>query len=149
VAENRPPCNPAFKLGPFSPKAIDKVALEYGGKAAGRAQWPLRGSPNGRLVEHSQLEKTAADCYVARMVLELKLDLSDSLAQEARSKGLLEPPAVERMLRAELKRNRVDQLFAAADRLAAQKLPPLTEAEVETEIQAARSQRRAADASRR
>jgi hypothetical protein len=83
------------------------------------------------------------------MVLELKLDLSDSLAQEARSKGLLEPPAVERMLRAELKRNRVDQLFAAADRLAAWNLPPLTEAEVETEIQAARSQRRAADASRR
>ena len=83
------------------------------------------------------------------MVLELKLDLSDSLAQEARSKGLLEPPAVERMLRAELKRNRVDQLFAAADRLAARNLPPLTEAEVETEIQAARSQRRAADASRR
>ena len=83
------------------------------------------------------------------MVLELKLDLSESLALEAKNKGLLEPPAVERMLRAELKRNRVDQLFAAADRLAAQNLPPLTEAEVETEIQAARTQRHAADASRR
>ena len=82
-------------------------------------------------------------------MLELKLDLSESLAQEAKNKGLLEPPAVERMLRAELRRNRVDQLFAAADRLAAQSLPPLTEAEVETEIQAARLQRRAADASRR
>jgi hypothetical protein len=43
----------------------------------------------------------------------------------------------------------VDQLFAAADRLAAQDLPPLTEVEVETEIQAARSPRRTADASRR
>ena len=83
------------------------------------------------------------------MVLELKLDLSESLALEAKNKGLLEPPAVERMLRAELKRNRVDQLFAAADRLAAQNLPSLTEAEVETEIQSARSQRRATDASRR
>ena len=83
------------------------------------------------------------------MVLELKLDLSESLALEAKNKGLLEPPAVERMLRAELKRNRVDQLFAAADRLAAQNLPSLTEAEVETEIQAARTQRRATDASRR
>lgn len=83
------------------------------------------------------------------MVLELKLDLSESLALEAKNKGLLEPPAVERMLRAELKRNRVDQLFAAADRLAAQNLPPLTEAKVETEIQAARTQRRATDASRR
>ena len=83
------------------------------------------------------------------MVLELKLDLSESLAQEAKDKGLLEGPAVERMLRAELKRNRVDQLFAAADRLAAQNLPTLTEAEVEAEIQAARTQRRATDASRR
>jgi hypothetical protein len=82
------------------------------------------------------------------MVLELKLDLSDSLAQEAKSQGLLEPAAVERMLRAELKRSRVGQLFAAADNLAAQNLPPLTEAEVEAEIQAARSPRRAADASR-
>ena len=83
------------------------------------------------------------------MVLELKLDLSESLALEAKNKGLLEPPAVERMLRAELKRNRVDQLFAAADRLAAQNQPALTEAEVEAEIQAARTQRRAFDASRR
>ena len=83
------------------------------------------------------------------MVLELKLNLSESLALEARDKGLLEAPAVERMLRAELKRNRVDQLFAAADRLAAQNRPALTEAEVEAEIQAARTQRRAADASRR
>jgi hypothetical protein len=83
------------------------------------------------------------------MVLELKLNLSESLALEARDKGLLEAPAVERMLRAELKRNRVDQLFAAADRLAAQNPPALTEAEVEAEIQAARSQRRATDASRR
>jgi len=83
------------------------------------------------------------------MVLELKLDLSESLALEAKNKGLLEPPAVERMLRAELKRNRVDQLFAAADRLAAQNQPALTEAEVEAEIQAARTQRRATDASRR
>lgn len=83
------------------------------------------------------------------MVLELKLDLSEALAQEAKSKGLLEPPAVERMLRAELKRNRVDQLFAAADRLASQNLPPMTEAEVEAEIQAARAQRRASDANGR
>lgn len=83
------------------------------------------------------------------MVLELKVDLSETLAQEAKSKGLLESPAVERMLRAELKRSRVDQLFAAADRLAAQNLPPMTEAEVEAEIQAARAQRRASDANGR
>ena len=83
------------------------------------------------------------------MVLELKLNLSESLALEAKDKGLLEASAVERMLRAELKRNRVDQLFTAADRLAAQNQPALTEGEVEAEIHAARTQRRATDASRR
>jgi hypothetical protein len=83
------------------------------------------------------------------MVLELKVDLSEGLALEAKNKGLLESSAVERMLRAELKRTRVDQLFAAADRLAAQTLPPMTEAEVEAEIQAARAQRRDADANGR
>jgi hypothetical protein len=76
------------------------------------------------------------------MTLELKLTLSDSLAQEAKKKGLLESPALERMLRAELKRNKIDQLFAAADHLAAQEFPPLTEAEIEEEFQAARKQRR-------
>jgi len=94
-----------------------------------------------------------AKCEAARqflrMVLELKLDLSEAIAQEAKDKGLLESPAVERMLRAELKRSRVDQLFAAADRLAGQDVPSLTEAEVEAEIQAARAQRRAPDANGR
>ena len=83
------------------------------------------------------------------MVLELKITLSEALAQEARKRGLLESAAVERMLRAELKRSRVDQLFAAADRLAAQASPPLSDGEVEAEIQAARAERRAMDASRR
>jgi hypothetical protein len=82
------------------------------------------------------------------MVLELKLNLSESLANEAKARGLLEPPALERMLRAELKRNRVDQLFAAADKLAAQELPPMTGTELQAEIKAARAQRRAANASR-
>jgi hypothetical protein len=50
------------------------------------------------------------------------------------------------MIREEIRRRRVERLFAAADRLAAQENPPLTEAEVEAEIQAARAKRRAADA---
>lgn len=83
------------------------------------------------------------------MVLELKLNLADSVAQEAQAKGLLEPHALERMLRDELKRTRVEQLFAAADRLAAQDFPALTEAEVEQEIQAARAQRRSGHANGR
>ena len=113
-------------------------------------RWPPTGGLGGLgSLSIRSLKGLPPTVRFAHMVLELKLDLSDSLAQEARSRGLLEPPAVERMLRAELKRKRVDQLFAAADRLAAQNLPPLTEAEVETEIQVARAQRRVADASRR
>jgi hypothetical protein len=42
----------------------------------------------------------------------------------------------------------VGKLFAAADRLAESGAPPLTEAEVEAEIAAARRERRAPDASR-
>lgn len=78
--------------------------------------------------------------------LELRLTLPYSLAREAEAKGLLTPQALESLLRAELQRGRVNQLFQAAERLAT--LPPLTEAEVEAEIQAARAERRAARASR-
>jgi hypothetical protein len=95
------------------------------------------------------LESSEAVRYSPSVVLEIKLDLSESLAQEAKAKGLLESPAIERMLRAELKRSRVNNLFVAADRLAAQELPPLDETEVEKEIEAARTQRRPGNASRR
>lgn len=79
--------------------------------------------------------------------LELKLKLPDSLVREAEANGLLTSKAVEALLREEVRRRRVAQLFEAADRSAA--LPPLTEAEVETEIQAARAERRSSRASGR
>ena len=74
--------------------------------------------------------------------LELKLVLPDSLAREAEASGLLTPESIESLLRAELRRRRVNKLFAAADRLADLDTPPLTEAEIETEIAAARQSRR-------
>ena len=74
---------------------------------------------------------------------ELKVTLPEALAREAEAMGLLKPEALERLLREELRRRRAAQLFEAADRLAALDLPPLTEAEVETEIRAARRERRA------
>lgn len=73
----------------------------------------------------------------------LELKLPDSLAREAKAAGLLTPQAIERLLREEMRRRRVNPLFEAADRLAALDLPPLTEAKVETEIQAVRETRRA------
>jgi hypothetical protein len=97
------------------------------------------------------------DCDAAREIsmiteessveLELKLKLPGSLVREAEASGLLTSQALETLLREEVRRRRVAQLFEATDRLAA--LPPLTEAEVEAEIQAARAERRSAGASGR
>jgi len=79
--------------------------------------------------------------------LELKLDLPDSLAREAEANGLLTPEAIESLLRAEIRRRRVNKLFDAADSLAALD-SPVSEAEVEAEIAAVRQKRRSTDASR-
>jgi hypothetical protein len=80
------------------------------------------------------------------LMAEVVLTLSDNLAREAEANGLLKPESIAAMLRAEIRRRRVNKLFAAADSLAGLD-QPLTEAEVETEIAAARRER--FDASRR
>jgi post-segregation antitoxin (ccd killing protein) len=72
----------------------------------------------------------------------VNLELPDDLAREAEARGLLDSGAVERLLREELRRRRVDQLFQTADRLASLALQPLTEAEVQAEIESARKVRR-------
>lgn len=78
---------------------------------------------------------------------EIILTLPDNLAQEAEANGLLKPESITALLRAEMRRRRVNRLFAAADRLA-DLAQPLTEAEIEAEITAARQARRSSDASR-
>jgi hypothetical protein len=78
-----------------------------------------------------------------KVELEIRLNVPDSLAREVKDSGLLDPVALEILLREELRRRRVDRLFEAADRLAALPLAPLTDEEVESEIHAARTQRRA------
>jgi hypothetical protein len=82
-------------------------------------------------------------------MVQLDLKLPDSLAREAQAAGLLTPQAIEQLLREEIRRRRVSQMFEAADRLAALDAPPLTEAEVETEIQAVREARRSYSATGR
>ncbi len=79
----------------------------------------------------------------------LELILPDSLAREAEAAGLLTSQAIERLLREAVRRRRVEQFFDAADRLAALDLPPLTEDEIEAEIQAARIRGSAGGARRR
>jgi hypothetical protein len=70
---------------------------------------------------------------------EIKLDLPDNLAREAETNGLLRSEANESLLREEIRRRRVNNLFEAADRLAAEDAP-LIETEVEAEIAAVRHQ---------
>ena len=70
--------------------------------------------------------------------VDFKLALPEKLRQEAEKAGLLTPKAIERLLREEIRRRRVNHFFAAADCLAALDLPALTDVEVEAEIQKAR-----------
>jgi len=78
---------------------------------------------------------------------EIILELPEHLAREAEANGLLKPEFIASLLRAEIRRRKVNKLFAAADRLADLD-EPLTEAEIEAEIAAARKERRSTDASR-
>jgi hypothetical protein len=78
---------------------------------------------------------------------EIVLTLPDNLAQEAQANGLLKPDFIASLLRAEIRRRRVNKLFSAADRLADLD-EPITEAEVEAEIAAVRQERQLKDANR-
>jgi len=77
---------------------------------------------------------------------ELKLVLPEKLAREVEANGLLTAQALEALLWAEVRRRRINKLFEVADRLAGLDMLPLTEAEVEAEIAAARRERSVADA---
>ncbi|MHB1539926.1 MAG: hypothetical protein ACYCUE_06725 [Steroidobacteraceae bacterium] len=70
----------------------------------------------------------------------IQIDLPDATAQAAREAGLLTPQALEQLLREAMRKRQVDRLFAAMDKLAALE-PPMTEAEIDAEIDAARAER--------
>lgn len=74
---------------------------------------------------------------------EITMTLPDTLAQEARAAGLLTPQAIEAMLRERLRNRRINELFSAKDRMAAVGGQPMTEQEIQAEIEAARAERRA------
>lgn len=70
--------------------------------------------------------------------VDFKLSLPEKLRQEAEKAGLLTPKALERLLREEIRRRRAERLFAATDSLAGLDMPPLSDSEIEAEIQKAR-----------
>ena len=79
--------------------------------------------------------------------LEVKLNLPDSLANEARQAGLLTPEELERLLREALRARRVERLTAVRETLATNPLPPMTPEEIQAEIDDYRAQARRASGS--
>jgi hypothetical protein len=74
---------------------------------------------------------------------EVTVKLPDELAAEAKAAGLLQDAALERVFREALRKKAVSELFDALDEIEAAKLPPMTEEEIQAEIDAARAERRA------
>jgi hypothetical protein len=74
--------------------------------------------------------------------VEYTVALPEGLAREAEAAGLKMPEAVEALLREELKRRKIERLFAAADRIADLNIPPMTEEEIQAEVDAVRRARR-------
>jgi hypothetical protein len=72
----------------------------------------------------------------------LTVELPDVLVKEAGAAGLLSPDAIEAMLRENLRRLAVDDLFTAADKLSAAHFPPMTMEEIQAEVNAVRTQRK-------
>ena len=75
--------------------------------------------------------------------VEVKLDLPDQIAQEARREGLLTGQAIARLIEEAVRREAGKKLLDAMARLQAANVPPLTEADVAAEVQAVRAARRA------
>ena len=70
----------------------------------------------------------------------LTIDLPDELAVQARDARLFAPGAIEATLRENLRRRAADRLFEAANKLAGTAFPTMTMAEIQEEVNAARSQ---------
>ena len=79
--------------------------------------------------------------------LKFTIVLPDTLAREAEANGMLTSQFFESLLREEIRRRRIAQLFEAADRLSDIDISPLAGQEIEAEIQAVREARRSIDAS--
>lgn len=74
---------------------------------------------------------------------EVTVKLPDELAAEAKAAGLLQDAALEKVFREALREKAIRELFVALDGIEAAKLPPMTEKEIQAEIDAARAERQA------
>jgi cytochrome P450 len=76
--------------------------------------------------------------------LKLNLNLPDQILQEAQRAGLLTEQAIERLIEQAVRLEAGKQLLEAMQRLREANVPPLTEEEIEAEVQAVRAAQRAA-----
>ena len=79
--------------------------------------------------------------------LELKLNLPDQVARDAQAAGLLTEQELERLVREALRARSLERLDAVTAKLAADPLPPMSESEIQAEIEAYRAEKRAASGS--
>ena len=75
-------------------------------------------------------------------ILEVKLNLPDSLAQEATRMGLLSPDSLQAMLREAVRSRHITTLTEARRKIAAAGVAPMTMEEIQAEIDADRAERR-------
>ena len=76
------------------------------------------------------------------MTLQVNLNLPENLAKEASNLGLLEPQALQTLLREAVRRRHIARLTEARELVAAAGIPPLTMDEIQAEIEADRAERR-------
>ena len=74
--------------------------------------------------------------------LELKLNLPDRLAREARAAGLLTPEALSDLLKDAMRRRAAQALLAGAERASKSGSKPLSINEIQSEVNAVRRTRR-------
>jgi len=72
----------------------------------------------------------------------IQIQLPDDLAQDAQAAGLLNPDAIERLLRERLRQQAGDALRAMWDRMPSEDLTPEIEEKINEEVQAVRAERR-------
>ena len=75
--------------------------------------------------------------------LELTLNLPDELASKAQAAGLLNSEAIEKLLREQLRKQAGQELRVMLDKVDTSGIPPMTEDEIQAEIEAYRAERRA------
>ena len=74
----------------------------------------------------------------------IEIELPEATAQAAKAAGLLTSQAIERLLSEAIRNRALERLDAAREKLAADPLPPMSEDEIQAEIEAYRAEKRAA-----